>query len=182
MAVRGIVLLFMFMLSACSEPKAITVNKRVDLQRYAGKWYELASFPTHFDTDCSCTYTEYTLHRDHITVQNTCFVTVRHKTHLRSITGKARPIPGTLNSHWSIEFYWPLKANYWIVYISDDYQYALVSEPSKDYLWILSRKPNIDALTYQHLLSKLRRLGFDLSLLRVNSQCPLDRVGREVQS
>lgn len=168
---RGIALLLLCLLSACTEYKDVTIKKPVDLQRYAGKWYEIASFPTHFNADCSCTTITYTVHRNHIDVNNTCYTFVKHKKHSRTIEGKAFPIRGSANSHWSIEFYWPLKANYWIVYVSDDYQYALVAEPSKNYLWILARTPTIDPRVYESLLERLRRLGFDLELLRHSHRC-----------
>ncbi len=169
----GVLLLLVCMLSACTEYKAVTVTKPVDLQRYAGKWYEIASFPTHFNSECSCTTITYGVHRHHIDVENTCYTVVKHKKHTRTIEGKASPIPGSGNSHWSIEFYWPLKANYWIVYVSDDYQYALVAEPSKNYLWILARTPKIDPQVYESLLERLRRLGFDLELLKHSHSCSL---------
>lgn len=170
---RGLIILFIFLLYSCMEAKVTTVNKTVNLQRYAGKWYQIASFPTHFDNDCSCTFSEYTVHPDHITIQNSCFVKVHKTQHLRTIVGKARAIPGSANSHWSIEFYWPLKANYWIVYVSDDYQIAVVSEPSMEYLWILSRSPRVDPVIYNRLLQHLKGLGFDVSLLKISQACQL---------
>lgn len=173
MVSRAIVLLLVCVICACTEKPVITVDKPVDIKRYAGNWYELASFPTHFSSDCSCTRMQYFVHDHHLHVKNTCLVTVRHKQHERSIIGKATPIPGSQNSYWTIKFYRPLKANYWIIYISDDYQYAAVSEPSKKYLWILGRKPEIDLRTYSKILSKLQDLGFNLNLLEFSKSCSI---------
>lgn len=139
---------------------------QADLQKYAGKWFEIASFPTSFQKDCFCSTAEYSnTGKGYVKVFNAC-----RKGSMQgrpsSINGKAFPVEGSGNSKLRVQFFWPFRANYWIVGLADDYSYAMVSGPSRKYLWILCRQPNMDEQTYQSVLAALRNNGFDLSRLK----------------
>jgi apolipoprotein D and lipocalin family protein len=69
-----------------------------------------------------------------------------------------------------VQFFWPFTSDYWIIDLADDYNYALVSKPSKKYLWILSRKPKIDEMVYQKIISRLKSKDFDISKLQKTQQ------------
>lgn len=169
--IRIMSMLLIIGLTACSSNYEVSVTKPVDLKRYSGTWYEIASFPTTFHKECFCTTANYALTQDYLLVKNTCYTRVNNRTLRRSLTGKAYPTPNTQNSHLSIEFYWPLKADYWIVYLDNNYQYAAVSVPSKKYLWIISRTPTLDPQIYKELLLRLKNAGFDISQLKIAKAC-----------
>jgi apolipoprotein D and lipocalin family protein len=69
-----------------------------------------------------------------------------------------------------VQFFWPFKGDYWIIDLAGDYSYAVVSNPNKKYLWILSRTPKIDAIVYQQIIIRLKAKGFDLTKLKMTEQ------------
>lgn len=157
--------------SACTMKKDVPqVVASVDLTRYSGKWYEIASYPVSFQKDCFCIAAEYTpTGKGYIKVFNSCRKGgIDGKT--SSITGKAFPVKGSNNAKLKVQFFWPIRAPYWIVGLADDYSWAIVSGPSRKYLWILSRTPIMDETTYQMLLQKLEKDGFDLNRLKKGVQ------------
>lgn len=153
------------LLQADAEPAPMEVVPSVDLERYAGKWYEIARYPNRFQRSCAGeTTATYTLRPDgKITVLNEC----------RSTDGKMKSAKGTArvasakgpNTKLKVTFFWPFSGNYWIIGLDPDYRWALVGEPGRDYLWILSRQPQMDEATYAEILEKARRQGYDTQRL-----------------
>ncbi len=142
----------------------------VDLEKYAGKWYEIASFPQRFQKGCHCTTAAYTMHnKGYVVVENRCN---RDSVSGRAsyIKGKAFVVKNSGNAKLSVQFFWPFRAKYWIIDLADDYRYAVVSHPNKKYLWILSRTSQMNITDYQKILSTLKEKGFDLSALKVTVQ------------
>ncbi len=141
--------------------------ERVDLKRYAGKWYEIAAIPHRFEKDCACSVANYTYNPEgYLEVENTCLKDGREKV----AKAKAWPAEGSNGSKLNVEFFWPLKGKYWIIDLDEDYQYALVGHPNRDYLWILSRYQDMDEDIYVDLLQVARREGFDISRLKRTEQ------------
>lgn len=138
----------------------------VDLAKYAGKWYEIASFPQSFQKGCYCTTAEYTLHpKGYVIVENTCR---KNSTNgkISSVKGKAFVEKNSGNARLKVQFFWPFTGKYWIIDLADNYSYAVVSHPSKKYLWILSRTPELDNAVYQGILQRLKQKGFNLTALQ----------------
>jgi len=127
------------------------------LQKYAGKWYEIASFPQRFQKGCNCTTAEYTLsEHGYVIVENRC--------NKGSINGKESYIKGKAfvennsgNAKLKVQFFWPFKGKYWIIDLADDYSYAVVGHPNRKYLWILSRTPVMPEKTYNNILKIERK-------------------------
>jgi apolipoprotein D and lipocalin family protein len=156
-------------MSTCSSSVPETVPA-VDLERYAGKWYEIASFPQRFQRGCHCTYAEYTpTGKGYVRVFNSCrrdSVNGKQTT----ISGKAFPVKGSNNAKLKVQFFWPFRGNYWIIELADDYSYAAVGAPGRNYLWILARSPQMSDETYAILLRKISAKGFDVSRLQKTEQ------------
>lgn len=146
-----------------------TVNY-VDLKKYSGTWYEIASYPQRFQKGCHCTSAEYTLtDKDYIIVENRCNKnSINGK--LSYIKGKAFVEQNSGNAKLLVQFFWPFKGKYWIIDLADNYSYAVVSHPNRKYLWILSRSPKMNNETYQKILSNLKNKGFDLSRIQLTIQ------------
>ena len=70
------------------------------------------------------------------------------------------------NAEWSMQFAWPLKADYKIVYLDDDYQQSIIGRDQRDYVWILARSPNISSTDFDALLTRIRNMGYEINLLR----------------
>lgn len=157
--------LFIYSFTMSQNPPTITDS--IDLQKYTGKWYEIASYPMKFQKDCFSVTAEYTpTDKGYLKVFNSC-----HKGSItgkvKSITGKAFPVKGTNNVKLKVQFFWPFKADYWILEKADDYSWAVVSGPSRKYLWILSRKPNLQKETWQGITDRLIKNGFDIVKLKM---------------
>jgi len=156
--------------AACSNSQTLQTVPYVDIKKYAGKWYEIASYPQRFQKGCHCTTAEYTLtDKDYVIVENRC--------NKESVDGKVSYIKGkafieanTGNAKLLVQFFWPFKGKYWIIDLADDYSYAVVSHPNREYLWILSRTPKMNADVYNQILARLKEKGFDLLKLQVTQQ------------
>ena len=134
----------------------------VDLEKYLGKWYEIAAFPQGFEKDCTCTTAEYSLRDDgHIAVLNSCMINGNPKT----VEGKATVTDKKTNAKLEVQFAWPFSGKYWIIALAPDYSYAVVGHPNRKYLWILGRKPVMDNMTYNHLVLIAAGKGFDIRKL-----------------
>ena len=143
---------------------------QVDLERYLGTWYELASYPQRFQEGCTGTSATYTLRSDgEIDVLNKC-----RKGALDGpediAEGRARIVDRTSNAKLEVSFFGPFWGDYWIIDLGPDYEYAVVGHPSRDYLWILSRTPTLDAEVYQGILRRLEEMGYPLEPLQKTLQ------------
>ena len=155
---------------AAKSDSPLTVVDVVDLNRYLGMWYEIASYPSWFQKGCTASTAEYSLLSDgKIQVINRC-----HKDSLEGplkvSKGKAEVVDAATNAKLKVWFFWPFKGNYWIIDLSPDYQWAVVGEPSRKYLWILSRTPTMDEAVYQEILERLPQKGYDPAGLRKTAQ------------
>ena len=145
-------------LSSASTAPLTTVD-HVDLNRYAGKWYEIARYPNRFQRKCQGdTTATYTIRTDgKVQVVNAC----REKDgKITTASGTAKVVDSTTNAKLKVTFFWPFYGDYWVIGLSPDYQYAIVGEPERKYLWILSRTPTMDEATYQELLHRVESLGY----------------------
>ena len=137
----------------------------VDLARYAGKWYEIASYPTPFQAGCTATTAEYTLRDDgRVMVVNTCRGGSLDGP-VRRIQGSARVADASTNAKLKVSFFPPFEGDYWIIELGEDYEYAVVGVPNRAFLWILSRTPTLDEAVYQSILERLPEKEYDPALL-----------------
>ena len=143
-----------------------TVDK-VDLQRYQGTWYEQARLPMFFQRNCAQSEAIYTLQEDGaIGVTNRCRTL---EGDVQQVQGQAVPqVPGETNKLWVQFDNWVsdllpglTKGEYWVLYLDDDYQTALVGHPNRKYLWLLTRDLQISAQNRATLLEEARRRGYD---------------------
>ena len=146
----------------------------VDLNRYAGTWYEISRFPNRFQKGCVGTTTTYTLRKDgKIDVLNQC----RKETldgEISSVKGKAWVVDNKTNAKLKVSFFWPFSGHYWIIELGEDYEYAVVGHPNRKYLWILSRSPRMDEKIYNLILEKLKLQFYDTNKLIKTLQFEVD--------
>ena len=156
--------------TTAKDQPPLTVVDSVDLERYLGKWYEIASYPAWFQKECTGSTAEYSLLPDgKIQVVNRCRKGSLNGP-LKESKGKAEVADTTTNAKLKVWFFWPFKGNYWIIDLNPDYQWAVVGEPSRKYLWILSRTPTLDEAVYQGILGRLPQKGYDPARLRITAQ------------
>ncbi len=147
----------------------------VDVPRYTGTWYEIAKYPNWFQKKCvSSTSATYSLQADgQVQVLNRCKTA---NGEWSEALGQARQIGRANSPRLQVRFapawlsFIPLVwGNYWIIDLDPQYQWVVVSEPSREYLWVLSRTPELSAATYQSLLDKLAANGFDLQRIQLST-------------
>ena len=143
----------------------------LDVNRYLGTWYEIAKFPNRFQKQCvRDTTATYGLREDgKIRVVNRCRKADGSED---AVEGVARQVGGPASPKLEVRFapaflsflhiVW---GDYWIIDLDEYYTLSAVSEPSRKYLWILSRSRQVDPLAYQALLTRLAAQGFDTSKL-----------------
>lgn len=153
-----------------SSPPQTTVP-HVDVGRYLGTWYEIASFPMVFQRGCVATNATYTPRPDgKIGVRNRCR-DESFEGEERGIDGIAWPLDAS-NAKLAVQFYWPFSADYWVIGLDPDYRWAIVGHPSREYLWILSRTPEMDPGLYARLVERAREQGYDVARLVKTPQPP----------
>jgi apolipoprotein D and lipocalin family protein len=141
----------------------------LDIPRYLGTWYEIARFPNAGERNCAGVTATYTLRDDGMLgVRNTCFKgTPQGRKVAVSLIGRA--IEGAGGAKFDVGFLPWRKAdgpgNYWVLYVSDDYQTAVVGSPSGRFLWLLARASKIDPATRATLNAQATAQGFDVRKL-----------------
>jgi apolipoprotein D and lipocalin family protein len=143
-----------------SELKTVA---RVDIDRYLGTWYEIARYPHSFEENCYASHADYSLRDDgHIRVVNRCRLG-GFEGELDEVTGKAWVVDEASRAKLKVQFFWPFSGDYWIIGLDPDYRYAIVGDPDREYLWIMSRKPQMETTLYQQLVRKVETQGYDSS-------------------
>lgn len=165
-----LLLLFILLFSFCTtniQSKMIdkTTVKELDVKRYMGKWYEIARFPHSFEKNLvGVTATYELMENGKIRVINEGYKNTLDGKHSKA-TGKAKipnkKDPGKLR----VSFFWDFYADYYILELDKNYQYAMIGSSSDKYFWILSRSPQMDEKTYQMLLDNARKRGYNLKNL-----------------
>jgi len=153
-----------FLVGGCGSKRGVAppeVVPFVDLNRYAGTWYEISRYPNRFQEGCVATSATYTVRKDGgIDVLNQC----RKKTlggEISSIRGRAWVVDDKTNAKLKVSFFWPFTGPYWIIDLGEEYEYAVVGHPRRKYLWILSRTPVMDEKTYEGILNRLKENSYD---------------------
>jgi apolipoprotein D and lipocalin family protein len=140
--------------------------KRVELQRYLGKWYELARYEAGFQRGCEAVTADYSLRPDgDLRVVNTCRQDSPTGAE-RSAEAVAKVVEASNGSKLKVSFFGPFFGDYWVLDRAPDYSWAIVGEPSGKYLWILSRTQKVTLKKYEQLLTRASTLGYDVSMLR----------------
>jgi apolipoprotein D and lipocalin family protein len=170
---RGILfgLLAAVVLSAGAQVPVASVPA-VDLSRYVGKWFEIASFPMFFQRNCiGDTTAEYGLTSGGaVSVRNRC----RTESGFDEAQGRATVVEGSNNARLKVSFFWPFRADYWIIGLDFEYRWAVVGNPNRKYLWVLSRTPRLRQDLLDAALAAAAQQGYDLAQLRDTAQASVN--------
>ncbi len=149
------------LLTSCKTTQELKTVDYVDLERYQGKWYEITKIPNRFEKNLIYVTANYTLKENgKIKVLNDGYNTKKGK--YEKAVGEAKVNgPGKLG----VSFFKPFYGDYYIMELDEDYQWVLVGSPSRDYLWILARTPQISEELITELSKKAENAGFDISRL-----------------
>jgi apolipoprotein D and lipocalin family protein len=170
MALRALIaFLFALILGACAQDPPLATVPSVDLNRFQGQWYEIAHLPRPTQADCTGTKAAYAL-------TSPTTLTLVHQCYVGSLSGPVRQNvanavvqDSSATAKLSVDF-GGFYGDYWIIDLGEMYDYAVVGHPSRDYLWILSRTPKLDASTLADVTKRAQENGFDVSKLQYTLQ------------
>jgi apolipoprotein D and lipocalin family protein len=148
------------------ENAPLEVVPHVELNRYLGKWFEIARLPANFQDGCNQTTATYTLNDDgSVSVLNECVKNGK----LKRAKGKAKIVDKITGSKLKVTFFWPFYGDYWIINLGKNYDYSVVGTPDRKYLWVLSRTPQMDDKLFSQLMEFAKSKGFETQKLIISS-------------
>ena len=155
-----------FMLSACSSAPTIPTAKYVDLPRFMGDWYVIANIPTLPERDAYNAIESYKLDPDGsiattFTFRKGAFDGPGEGHASARLRAEREP-----NAVWGMQFVWPIKAEYLIAYVDAGYTETIIGRSSRDYVWIMARKPVLPEADYARLVQMVADLGYDMNKLQ----------------
>ena len=167
---RNLAMLLFWVAMAAGAEAPLSVVQKVDLDRYLGQWFEIASYPAWFARNCTGVTADYSLREGGgIKVVNRCFKNSLDG-QLKEARGRAKVVDSETNAKLKVSFFGPFWGNYWIVDLDPEYRWAVVGEPKRKYLWILIRTPSLDKDTLDGILSRLPAKGYDANRLQWTPQ------------
>lgn len=164
------VLLVLIFTSCGKSYYPLATVESVDINRYVGKWYEIARAPNKFQKDCLCSIAEYSIiDNETIRVVNKC-LELDGRT-IDSVKGKAFVVKNSNNAKLKVQFFWPFRGDYWIIDLDrENYSYAVVGSPDRKYFWILTRSPEMSDQKLNELIEFLKDNKFDVSKIIISKQ------------
>jgi len=167
-----IIALLLALTSACTEEGGSTMDRvsRVDLKRFMGDWHVIANIPTFVEKGAYNPVESYALNDDGSIATTLTF----HKDAFDGPVQTYHPTgfvrDTTTNALWGMQFIWPFKADYRIVWLEPDYSITVIARAKRDYLWIMARAPEIPDEKYDEILSFIGKLGYDTRLIEKEPQ------------
>lgn len=156
---------------SCKSTQNLPTVEKVNIEKYAGQWYEIARLPNSFEKDLKCVTATYTLKNNKIEVLNKGY-SIADPAKLSTAKGKAWLPDPAYPGRLKVSFFWPFAGNYYIISLDKDYQYALVGDPTRKYLWVLSRSSILDTSVYSELMNIAERNEFDIAnMIKVEQDC-----------
>jgi apolipoprotein D and lipocalin family protein len=149
-------------LAGCSSMEPLKPVDQVDLPRFMGDWYVIANIPTALEKGAHNAVETYQLNSDGtvattFTFRDGSFDGKKKAYHPRGFVSEES------NAVWGMQFVWPIKADYRIVYLDEDYTVTVIGRNKRDYVWIMAREPEISDQAYQDILEQVAEMGYDIS-------------------
>jgi len=154
-------------LSACAAkgPEMKTVDY-VDLDRFMGSWFVIANIPTFLEKEAYNAVETYSLNPDGTIATTFTFRKGGFDGKEKQYSPKGFITDSTTNALWGMRFIWPIKADYRIVYLDENYQTTIVGRQDRDFVWLMSRSPSISEEEYERLVAFIKSIGYDTSKLK----------------
>ena len=152
------------LLSACAAKEAeMRTVDYVDLERFMGDWYVIANIPTFLEKGAHNAVENYALNDDGTIATTFTFRAKSFDGKPKKYTPKGFITDTETNALWGMRFVWPIKADYRIVYLDDEYSMTIIGRQKRDFVWIMARQPEISDSDYEKLIGIVESLGYDLS-------------------
>ena len=160
------VLLILILVCGCQTMEPIHTVEYVDLNRFMGDWYVISSIPTFIEKDAFNAIESYRLEDDGTVATTFRFNKGNLDGPIKEYNPRGFIRDKTSNAVWGMQFIWPFKAEYRIIYLADDYSQTVIGRSKRDYVWIMARKPSIPDKDYEQILRFLTDQGYKLDDLR----------------
>jgi apolipoprotein D and lipocalin family protein len=156
------------LLSGCASqsPPPISAVSKVDLPRFMGDWYVIACIPTFIETEAYNAIESYKLEADGSIDTTFTFRKGGFDGEPKRYNPHGYVIENTNNAVWGMQFIWPIKSEYIIAHLDDDYGSTIIARNARDYVWIMARSPSLPDAKYSELTTTVARLGYDIAKLR----------------
>jgi apolipoprotein D and lipocalin family protein len=152
----------------------VPLEESVDLERFMGDWYVIACIPTFIERDAWNAVESYRLDPDGTIATTFTFREGGFDGPEKRYTPRGFVVDRRSNAVWGMQFVWPIKADYRVAYLSDDYAQTVIAREQRDYVWIMARTPQLSEPEYARLTEFVASMGYDLSKLRkVPQQWPV---------
>lgn len=148
----------------------IRTAESIDLNRFAGDWFVIANIPTFIETDAYNAVESYAEPVNGRVATTFTFNKGGFEGERKTYQPTAFVREGSGNAVWGMQFVWPIKAEYRVVYIDPEYQFTIIGRTKRDYVWLMARQPVIAEDDYKRLLSIIEQEGYDLDKLRLVPQ------------
>ena len=158
--------LTLIVISGCQTMKPIHTVANVDLNRFMGDWYVIANIPTFVEKDAYNAIETYRLEDDGTVATTFRFNKGSFDGPIKEYHPRGFIRDKASNAVWGMQFIWPFKAEYRIVYLSDDYSKTVIGRSKRDYVWIMARKPAISDEEYATIVDFLQEQGYDIKKLQ----------------
>ncbi len=162
----GLLVLAAALLGACATPAPIRTVDYVDLERFMGEWYVIANIPTFLEEGAHNAVESYRLDDDGTIATTFSFRDGGFDGEVETYTPRGFVRDRESNAVWGMQFIWPFKAEYRIVYLDRDYSQTIIGRSQRDYVWIMARTPEISEADLQSMLSLLADEGYDTARIQ----------------
>lgn len=154
-------------LTGCTaqHPPMETVDY-VDLERFMGDWYVIAHIPTFVEDEAYNAIENYRLNDDGTIATTFTFRQGGFDGKRKRYTPKGFVRDEQTQAEWGMQFIWPIKGDYRVIYLDDDYRITIIGRNKRDYVWLMARQPQISEAEYSDALKVMTDAGYDLSGLR----------------
>jgi len=161
-----LVFLAVLMISACSSHEPLKTVDYVDLERFMGDWYVIANIPTSIEKNAFNAVETYQLDADGSIATTFTFREGGFNGEEKRYNPRGFVRDEATNAEWGMQFIWPIKADYRIIYLDEDYQLTVIGRNKRDYVWVMARDWKIPADQYKSMEALVLKAGYDISNLR----------------
>ena len=165
--IKTLIVISSLLVASCThQPREpMQTASYVDINKFMGDWHVLANIPTFPERGAINPIERYTLNEDGTVDTSFSFINPRNGAE-RELKATGYIQPDSNNAVWGMQFIWPIKADYRVVYLDPDYQTTIIGRKKRDYLWIMSRDPDLPREHLELLIEMAVQLGYDRGLIQ----------------
>ena len=177
-----IILAFILSTSGCSKHVPMDTVDYVDIDRFMGDWYVVANIPTFLEKGAHNAVESYAMNEDGSIATTFTFRDGSFDGELKEYNPTGFIENTQTNALWGMQFIWPIKADYRIVYLDEDYTKTVIAREARDYVWIMARKPQLTDTEYEAIRQFVASIGYDISKLNRVPQSWPEKPSNDIET